>query len=138
MNGTLALGRVVTIVAIVAIGHVGATGAAAQAGFPPKTFANLEVLPKASTPADVMATMKGFAQGLGVRCQHCHVGSEGQPLAQFDFVADAQPAKLVARRMMRLVQTINSTLAADGAGPAARVTCYTCHRGSARPVHSPG
>ncbi|MGE3795903.1 MAG: c-type cytochrome [Dehalococcoidia bacterium] len=125
--------------AIVALVHAGSSWATAQTGaFPPKTFANLQVLPKGSAPAEVMATMKGFAQALGVRCQHCHVGREGQPLDQFDFVADSPSAKLVARRMMRLVQTINTELAAGGSEPATRVTCYTCHRGAARPVHSPG
>lgn len=128
-----------TVGLLVALVHAGSSWATAQTGgFPPKTFANLQVLPKASAPAEVLATMKGFAQALGVRCQHCHVGQEGQPLDQFDFVADSPSAKLVARRMMRLVQTINTELGAGGAEPAARVTCYTCHRGAARPVHSPG
>lgn len=128
-----------SIVTFVVLMYASATSVGAQTGFPPKTFSNLQVLPKTSTPADVMATMKGFAQGLGVRCQHCHIGSEGQPLDQFDFVADSPPAKLVARRMMRLVQTINTELGqAAGAQPPERVTCYTCHRGAARPVHSAG
>lgn len=133
---TSALGAAVTLVVLV---HAGSSWAAAQtSGFPPKAFANLQVLPKTSAAAEVMATMKGFAQALGVRCQHCHVGQEGQPLDQFDFVTDSPSMKLVARRMMRLVQTINTELAPGGGEPAARVTCYTCHRGAARPVHSPG
>ncbi|MGD9902745.1 MAG: c-type cytochrome [Vicinamibacterales bacterium] len=133
---TSTLGTVVMLVVLVQAGSSWAT--AQTGGFPPKTFANLQVLPKTSAPADVMATMKGFAQALGVRCQHCHVGREGQPLDQFDFVTDTPSTKLVARRMMRLVETINTELAGGGGEPAARVTCYTCHRGAARPVHTPG
>ena len=65
--------------------------ARAQGAFPPASFTNLQVLPPTTTPADLMAIMKGAAQGLGVRCQHCHIGEEGQPLAQFDFVSDQKP-----------------------------------------------
>jgi len=60
----------------------------AQNTFPPASFRNLQVLPKDSPARVVVGTMKGFANNLGVRCQFCHVGKEGLPLEEFDFVSD--------------------------------------------------
>lgn len=109
----------------------------AQGTFPPKSFANLQVLPKDATAGQVINTMKGFTRALGVRCQFCHVGKEGLELDQFNFVSDEIPQKKTARIMMRMVVDANKHLD-DGlpqsAGSAARVTCITCHRGAAKPV----
>ena len=41
---------------------------------------NLKVLPEDISSADLGATMKGFALGLGLRCENCHVGEAGKPL----------------------------------------------------------
>lgn len=38
----------------------------------PPVPTNLKVLPPDTAPRAVIGTMRGFAQGLGVRCQHCH------------------------------------------------------------------
>jgi hypothetical protein len=81
--------------------------------------------------------MKGFANNLGVRCQFCHVGKEGLPLEEFDFISDAIAQKTTARAMMRLTADINKQL--DAALPRAssaepRVTCLTCHRGRSTPT----
>lgn len=111
----------------------------AQNTFPPKSFQNLQVLPKDSSAGTVVGTMKSFANNLGVRCQFCHVGEEGLPLEQFDFVADVKPTKNVARVMMRLTRDINAQLDAGLATPAAgglRVTCMTCHRGKSKPTNT--
>jgi hypothetical protein len=115
--------------------------ATSQPSFPPASFENLQVLPKTSTAGDVIGTMKSFASGLGVRCQFCHIGEEGLPLEQFDFVSDERARKNTARAMMRLVQDINrqiDTAMPPAAGAGARVTCFTCHRGSQSPAKSPG
>ena len=109
----------------------------ASAQFPPTSFKNLQVLPKDSTAPVVINTMKGFALELGVRCQFCHVGKEGLPLDQFDFVSDEIPQKKTARVMMRLAMDINKQLDAavpHSAGTEARVTCITCHRGKSTPT----
>ena len=110
----------------------------AQNTFPPASFKNLQVLPKDSSASVVVGTMKGFAMNLGVRCQFCHVGKEGLPLAEFDFVSDEIPQKKTARIMMRLTDDINKTLDAGvprAAGAEARVTCMTCHRGKSKPTN---
>ena len=122
--------------AIVMIFAAAASPAFAQGTFPPESFKNLQVLPKDSSARVVVATMKGFAMNLGVRCQFCHVGKEGLPLEQFDFVSDEMPQKKTARIMMRLTDDINKQLDASvprAAGTEARVTCLTCHRGKATP-----
>ena len=110
----------------------------AQNTFPPALFKNLQVLPKDSPARVVVGTMKGFANNLGVRCQFCHVGKEGLPLEEFDFVSDEIAQKKTARVMMRLTDDINKTLDAAvprEAGAEARVSCMTCHRGKSKPTN---
>lgn len=109
--------------------------ARAQGRFPPASFANLQVLPKNASPANVLALMKNFTRDLGVRCPHCHVGQEGMPLERFDFAADTKPAKAAARIMLKLVLEINTTLDRDlpGSGKTGRVSCITCHAGRPAP-----
>jgi hypothetical protein len=100
----------------------------------PDTYTNLQVLPKTITRAALVPVMRSFALSLGVRCEHCHVG-EGNDLSKFDFAADAKPAKVTARRMMRMLERIHEDL--QGVGDGARmpkVTCYTCHRGQRVPA----
>ena len=126
-------------------------GLAAQAPghWPPDSLINVKVIPKNTPVMQVVGMMRNFAGALGVRCQFCHVGQEGQPLAQFDFAKDEKRTKLVARQMMRMVEEINrrlDTLPHDPAhehAPAAPspssaasplVTCATCHRGISRPL----
>ena len=121
---------------LVAILAACASPAFAQGTFPPASFKNLQVLPKDSPARVVVGTMKGFANNLGVRCQFCHVGKEGLPLEQFDFVSDEIAQKKTARIMMRLTEDINKQLDAAvprQAGAEARVTCITCHRGKSTP-----
>jgi len=122
--------RLVTLMALVSAGP-----AAAQ--FPPDSTVNLKVLPRDMPVREVIATMRGFALALGVRCHYCHIGDESEPLAEFDFVSDDLPAKLKAREMLRMVERINgewlATLPERGT-PAVEVACVTCHRGQARPV----
>jgi hypothetical protein len=80
--------------------------------------------------------MRSIAGDLGVRCQFCHVGKEGQPLAQFDFASDDKRPKLVARQMMLMLQEINRRLDTIPArpSPGLQATCGTCHRGLSRPM----
>lgn len=81
--------------------------------------------------------MRGFALGLGVRCEFCHVGEPGQPLSAFDFAADKKKTKLKAREMLKMVRAINDDHLAgmdERSSPPIDVTCVTCHHGNSRPV----
>lgn len=111
--------------------------AAQPAGrFPPDSLVNVQVIPRNTPVIQVIGIMRNFAGDLGVRCQFCHIGEEGKPLEQFDFVKDEKRTKLVARQMLRMVQEINRRIDTlpGRSGPAVEVTCGTCHRGTNRPV----
>ena len=128
-----------TIGLAAALALAAATGVRAQV---PQKYTNLQILPKDTSPAQLVAMMKSFAQGLGVRCEHCHVG-EGNDLSKFDFAADTKPAKATARKMIRIASTLNAEVAAivptaADAATALRVTCFTCHRGAPKPLTAPG
>lgn len=122
---------------VVSIALVFASAGPAAAQLPTK-FTNLQILPKDATQAQVVATMKGFALGIGVRCEFCHVG-EGNDLSKFDFASDEKAPKATARKMLRLLAAVNEQLADVGTGPAgpAKVTCFTCHRGAPKPATAP-
>ncbi len=97
----------------------------------PTTTSNLQVLPKETTVAQIIPVMQGIAQGLGVGCGYCHVTAQSGAPAN-DFPADTKPEKNKARVMLRMVQTINTTLGSQLGKPAEAVTrvgCVTCHRG---------
>jgi hypothetical protein len=104
--------------------------------FPPDSLVNLRVIPRDIAVLDVIGMMRNYTSWLGVRCQYCHVGEEGMPLAQFNFPSDDKRTKLVARQMMRMVGEINQRLdTLPGRAPnGLHVTCGTCHRGVSRPV----
>ena len=104
--------------------------------FPPDSLINTQVIPHATPVIEVVGTMRNFTSALGVRCQFCHVGREGQPLAQFDFASDQKRNKLVARQMMRMVAEINRRLDTipERGKPPVTATCMTCHRGVNRPI----
>ena len=127
--------RIATALSVVMLS---AAGISAQI---PETFTNLQVLPKQIPRRDLVPIMRNFALNLGVRCQHCHVG-EGDDLSKFDFASDARPAKAVARKMLRMVTTINDQLLTGVGEPAPagtqKVTCFTCHRGAIKPLTTPG
>ena len=104
------------------------------AGQIPDTFTNLQVFPKDVPKAELVAAMRSFAGALGVRCNHCHVGSSPTSLEGFDFASDAKEPKKVARAMMRMTREINARLLPEtGRSPLVQVRCVTCHRGVTRP-----
>jgi hypothetical protein len=113
-----------------------AASAQAAGHFPPDSLVNTKVIPHDTPVIQVIGTMRNVAIGLGVRCQFCHVGQEGMPLAQFDFPSDQKTTKLIARQMMRMVEEINRRVDTipGRTNPGLAVTCETCHRGVSRPV----
>ncbi|MGE5178738.1 MAG: c-type cytochrome [Bacteroidota bacterium] len=76
----------------------------------PEHAKNLKVLSRDTAPDRLRTTMFGFTRALGVRCSHCHVGDEGQPLSTYDFASDRNPKKNMARGMMRMVRDVNADL----------------------------
>ena len=94
---------------------------------------NLQVLPGDTSPEQLLETMRSFALDTGLRCSHCHVGEEGQPLTSFDFASDERPLKQTARTMMRMVEAINGQHLARLGESRVEVRCVTCHRGLRTP-----
>jgi tetratricopeptide (TPR) repeat protein len=124
------------IIGLVVVSGVLAPALQAQGKFPPDSFTNLKVLPKTIGKQELVATMRSFAVGLGVRCTYCHVGREGAPLDSLKFASDDKRPKRVARVMMDMVKHINEEHLADvpeRPEPHVVVKCETCHHGVARP-----
>lgn len=96
---------------------------------------NLQVLPPDMPREQLFGVMKKISLSLGVRCTHCHVGKEGQPLSTFNFASDAKREKEMARWMLRVTHDINQRFEVDMNTP--EVTCYTCHRGQVKPLTAP-
>lgn len=107
----------------------------------PEEPENLKVLPDSVKGSELGSVMRGFATGLGVRCQYCHAAREGQEidamdLMSFDFASDANPMKDKARTMMKMVRAINETYLSELDVPDAErlaVSCITCHHGLEKP-----
>jgi hypothetical protein len=103
-----------------------------QAAQQPPPMTNLQIYPKDTPRQEIITTMQGFAQALGVQCTYCHVGQA----PQFDFAADTKPTKNVARKMILMSREITAKLPEVTGKPAAEVTrlrCATCHRGLSIP-----
>ena len=95
-----------------------------QQGPPPFAPKNLKVLPKDITRQQLMGTMQAFNRSLGVTCAHCHADDKS---------SDEKPEKDVARAMMKMMGGIKQNAAEYLPGDrAAKVNCWTCHRGSAK------
>jgi tetratricopeptide (TPR) repeat protein len=130
--------RIVLMVVAAACTAPVALGAAAEAQqwTWPETPENLQVLPKDWPGRRLAPVMRGFTRALGVRCSHCHVGEEGQPLSTYDFASDDNPKKDVARTMLRMLGVINDSLRTfETSGPQrVNMWCHTCHRSRPRPT----
>jgi|SRR5215470_1816037 len=106
-------------------------GARAQDPPPPSStktaaqeFKNIQVLK--DIPADqLIPSMQFISASLGVECEYCHV--------EHAFDKDDKKEKGFARHMMEMVMNINK----DNFEGKRWVTCYSCHRGAAKPVSVP-
>src|SRR5579859_3501861 len=87
-------------------------------------FKNIQVL-KGIPAEQVFPTMQFVAASLGVECDFCHV--------QGAFEKDDKKTKQTARKMMEMMFAINK----DNFEGNREVTCYSCHRGNAKPVAIP-
>ncbi len=102
----------------------------------PDHFTNLTVLPKTISKDDLVGVMRNFTEGLGVRCNFCHVGEEGKPLSTYDFASDDKDNKRIARVMLKMTNNINDdyiTQLKDFGENIIEVKCVTCHHGVKQP-----
>ncbi len=97
---------------------------------------NLKVLDEKISPVELRNTMRMFSQSLGVRCQHCHVGEEGQSLREFDFAADDKESKEKARFMYKMVNDLNQHMVTGIKDRKVKIECITCHRGAPTPIQT--
>lgn len=102
---------------------------------------NLKVLPKNITGEELHKIMRGYAMSLGVKCGFCHVSEavEGQSRPKFDFASDNKQEKVIARKMMQMVDGINGNYIGKIIGTdhaLEPITCVTCHMGHVTPIVS--
>ena len=105
----------------------------------PDEFTNLRLLDPDIEKERLVDTMRDWAIGLDVRCNHCHVGPAN--LEGMDFASDDKPEKRTARKMLEMSRVINRELLKDLPVAEDRrsmiVSCYTCHRGAPKPKNVP-
>ncbi len=121
------VGAIATTTGVWLLGVVLIGGQAAPAQTPPMSdavFKNVQVL-KGIPVNEFMGTMGVFSASLGMSCEDCHAAGD----ANWAVYATDSPRKQMARVMVLMMANINRT----NFGGRQVVTCYTCHRGSARP-----
>ena len=92
-------------------------------------FKNVQVL-KGIPVDEFMSTMGVFSAALGMSCEDCHASNDSK---WENYALDTSPRKQMARRMIRMVTTINK----DNFGGRQMITCWTCHRGINSPKITP-
>ena len=93
-----------------------------------EVFKNIQAL-KGIPVNEFLGIMGFFSASLGKSCVDCHDSDSGWE----NYVADKNPNKRTARRMIEMVSMINKNFF----GGAQGVTCYSCHRGGPRPKLTP-
>ena len=107
----------------------------------PPGFKNLKILPKDISEKDLDSIMHFYSKSLGVKCSFCHVHNEEQKT--WDMASDANPYKLIARKMMLMTDGINKKYFPGDEEDKSKqqviqtITCYSCHHGGAIPVSAP-
>ncbi|HWY44974.1 MAG TPA: c-type cytochrome [Candidatus Sulfotelmatobacter sp.] len=87
-------------------------------------FKNIQVLK--DVPSDqIIPAMQFISASLGVECDYCHV--------EHAFDKDDKKPKKTARSMIEMMLTINQ----ENFEGHREVTCYSCHRGAAKPISVP-
>src|SRR5690349_10876583 len=105
------------------------TQPAEKAPLAEQVFTNVRVL-KGIPVDEFMGTMGFFSASLEMSCEDCHGASD---TTWENYARDVSPKKATARRMIQMMTSINQT----SFGGRTVVTCYTCHRGSAKPKVTP-
>jgi len=101
----------------------------------PDEYKNLKVLPKDISKRELLDIMRSISQGVGMRCNECHVPGKGSDrLEDFDFASDDKKDKLTAREMLKMVDSINDQLGKMKLENPVHVRCVTCHHGVHKPM----
>jgi photosynthetic reaction center cytochrome c subunit len=93
-----------------------------------QVFKNIQAL-KGISVDDFLQTMGIMTAALQFDCADCHINAGTSAV---DWAADT-PRKVMARRMVNMVATINKT----NFGGRQVVTCWTCHRNRDKPMTTP-
>jgi len=93
-----------------------------------QVFKNIQAL-KGISVDDFLQTMGIMTAALQMDCADCH---NNAGTSAVDWAADT-PRKVMARRMVNMVATINKT----NFGGRQVVTCWTCHRNRDKPMTTP-
>ena len=95
---------------------------------------NLKVLPKTISRPELEDVMRNFSMALGVRCDACHAQAKNaERPGELDFASDEKEMKETARKMMKMVGSINEQVGQMGLKDAPKVACVTCHHGVKEP-----
>ena len=126
-DGTLELVRTQGAAPIVKIVFAKAPGATAEFDKPEKpareAYQNVSAL---NVPASsLLGIMNTYCLSLGVVCAHCHVNGQ--------WASDDNPVKATARKMIVMTRELNQ----QNFSPRVGVSCFTCHRGNAKPALVP-
>jgi photosynthetic reaction center cytochrome c subunit len=87
-------------------------------------FKNIQAL-KGIPAEQLIPSMQFIAASLGVECDYCHVAHANEK--------DDKKPKVTARKMINMMMAINK----ENFEGHREVTCYSCHRGSAKPAGTP-
>jgi hypothetical protein len=115
-----------------------AVAAGQQPGSAGATRPKLEVL-RSLPESQLFPLMNLVATSLGVRCDYCHVQATPDAsrtpsnMGGWAWDRDDKQPKRRAREMMKMVVGINDSVF----GGEAKVTCFTCHRGTTQPTRLP-
>ena len=102
-----------------------------------QTRKNIQVL-KGLPESQLSLLMNFVSVSLGVQCDYCHIFQGKDPKTGYKnwlYERDDKPEKEAARRMMKMVLSINTSNPTDFRQNS--VTCFTCHRGQTTTVGLP-
>lgn len=126
------------IIIVISILIVVFLGAAAMPVQQDETAKNLKILPKNISREALDKIMHDYNDALGVKCNYCHTPvKDDLTKLQLDYPSDANPAKNIARDMMRMTTEINKQFFnVKGANGqlSESVSCITCHNGQEYPA----
>ncbi|HTA81629.1 MAG TPA: c-type cytochrome [Bacteroidia bacterium] len=100
-------------------------------------FKNLQILPKDISEKELHKVMREYSVSLGVHCGFCNASWSDTTKRGLDFASDTKDEKKIARHMMQMTTSINSTYFnfnnSTKPDTIHMVMCFTCHRGHSQP-----